>query len=275
MSERTCVETQTNLKTIIKEKIMKKVNNRLIVKTLNIASSKGFSVLAGINRPITPAHVTKLASSLEKMGVVRPVVVANIDFVSGTPTNYIIDGQHLYHALMRMGWDIPYKEIEIKDAVDLAEHLAFLNASSKSWTMKDYITVWANVNKDYVKLNKYFNTYDIELNQLADILMNNSCSAHSGGNWIISRIIKRGEFTIDDEKRAVYLLNCVTDSLKIIPRMDRQSNKLFIASFVNFINTSHSYNHAVFMKNLKNHREKFKLSTQDPEEFKKLLKSIL
>jgi hypothetical protein len=104
--------------------------------------------------------------------------------------------------------------------------------------------------------------------------MNNSCVAHSGGNNNISRIIKRGEFTIDDEKRAVYLLNCVTDSLKIIPRMDRLSNKLFIASFVNFINTCTNYDHAQFMASLKVHRDKFKLSTQDQDEFKKLLKSI-
>jgi hypothetical protein len=138
--------------------------------------------------------------------------------------------------------------------------------------MKDYITVWANVNKDYVKLNKYFNTYDIELNQLADVLMNNSCNANS--NNVISRVIKRGEFKIDDEKRSVYLLNCVTDALKIIPRMDRLSNKMFISSFVNFINTCVKYDHAQFMSSLKVHKDKFKLSTQDQEEFKKLLKSI-
>jgi hypothetical protein len=244
----------------------------LEIKTLKTTGSKGFSVLAGINRAIVPSHVTKLANSLEKMGVVRPVVVSTIDFVDGSKKTYIIDGQHLYHALMRMGWDIPYTEIVIKDSVDLAEHLALLNASSKSWSMRDYITVWANVNKDYVKLNKYFNTYDIELNQLADVLMNNSCNANS--NNVISRVIKRGEFTIDDEKRSVYLLNCVTDALKIIPRMDRLSNKMFISSFVNFINTCVKYDHAQFMSSLKVHKDKFKLSTQDQEEFKKLLKSI-
>jgi hypothetical protein len=243
---------------------MKKVKKGLTVKTLNITGSKGFSMLAGINRAVVPSHVTKLASSLEKMGVVRPVVVANIDFVNGTPTSYIIDGQHLYHALMRMGWDIPYTEITIKDSI----------ASSKSWSMRDYITVWANVNKDYVKLNKYFNTYDIELNQLADVLMNNSCAANTGGNMTISRTIKRGEFTIDDEKRSVYLLNCVTDALKIVPRVDRLSNKLFISSFINFINSCVNYDHAQFMASLKIHKDKFKLSTQDQDEFKKLLKSI-
>jgi hypothetical protein len=246
----------------------------LEIKTLKTTGNKGFSVLAGINRAIIPSHVTKLANSLEKMGVVRPVVVSTIDFVDGIKKTYIIDGQHLYHGLMRMGWDIPYTEIVIKDSVDLAEHLALLNASSKSWSMRDYITVWSNVNKDYVKLNKYFNTYDIELNQLAEILMNNSCVARVGGNHVISRNIKKGEFTIDDEKRSIYILNCVTDALKIIPRMDRLSNKLFIASYVSFINTCVKYDHAQFMSSLKVHKDKFKLSTQDQEEFKKLLKSI-
>ena len=158
----------------------------LEIKTLKITGTKGFSLLAGVNRPVIPQHVTKLAASIEAMGVIRPVVVARFDFLDGVMNTYIIDGQHLYHALMRMGWDIPYTEVVIKDNLDLAEHLALLNSSSKSWTMKDYITVWANVNKDYVKLNKYFNTYDIELMQLAEILMNNYCM-NSGFSSSISK----------------------------------------------------------------------------------------
>lgn len=245
----------------------------LEIKTLKTTGNKGFSVLAGINRTIVPSHVTKLANSLEKMGVVRPVVVATIDFVNGQKTVYIIDGQHLYHALIRMGWDIPYTEVVIKDNLDLAEHLALLNSSSKSWTMKDYITVWANVNKDYVKLNKYFNTYDIELMQLAEILMNNYC-LNSGFSSSIIKTIKKGNFKIENEKEAVTILNCVTDALKIVPRIDRISNKLFISSFVNFISSNANYDHKHFMSSLKLNKDKFKLSTQDPEEFKKLLKSI-
>lgn len=140
--------------------------------------------------------------------------------------------------------------------------------------MSDYITVWANVNRDYVKLNRYFNTYDIELSQLADMLMNGSCIANTGGNNTISGIIKRGEFKIDKEAEAVELLNCVTDSLKIIPRMDRMSNKMFISSYVNFMTASKAYDHKHFLVNLKINKDKFKIITHDPEEYKKLLKSI-
>ena len=273
MSVRTCV-IYLNVEHIKNVEHMKKLNKSLTVKTLSIRGSKGFSILAGINRPILPSQVTKLSSSVEMMGVVRPVVVANIDFINGEPTNYIIDGQHLYHALMRLGWDIPYTEVKIKDSVDLAEHLALLNSSSKSWTMKDYITVWANVNKDYIKLNKYFNTYDIELSQLADILMNNTCSSFQGGNHAVSRSIKKGEFKIEDEKVAVEILNRLTDALKIVPRMDRVSNKFFISSFVTFTNSCPNYDHDQYMASLRIHRDKFKVMTQDPDEFKKLLKSI-
>ena len=247
----------------------------LTLKTLKMSGNKGFALLAGVNRPIVPQQVTKLSTSLDKMGIVRPVVVSTITFIDGNKTTYIIDGQHLYHALMRLGWDVPYTEIDIKDNVDLAEHLALLNNSSKSWSMLDYITVWANVNKDYIKLNKFYNTYDVELCQLADMLMNNSCTFYSGGAGSISRVIKRGDFKIDDEKRAVFLLNCVTDALKIVKRMDRMSNKLFIATYVNFMNTTENYNHKQFMANLKLNKDKFVTITQDPEEYKKLLKSII
>jgi hypothetical protein len=248
---------------------------KLIIKELKNSGSKGFSLLAGINRGVIPNHVTKMATSLEKMGPVRPIVVAVLSFVTGAPVAYIIDGQHLYHALMRLGWDIPYTEIEINDAVELAEHLAMLNNSSKSWAMVDYINVWAHVNKDYIKLNQYYNTYDIELSQLADLLMNGSCLANIGGNNTISGIIKRGEFKIDDEQKSVFLMNCITDSLKIVPRMDRMSNKLFISSYVNFINSVGNYDHKQFLVNLKLNKDKFKLATQDPEQYNKLLKQIM
>lgn len=245
----------------------------LTIKTLKMSGSKGFALLAGVNRPIIPNHVTKLSSSLDKMGVVRPVVVSTFSFIDGNKTTYIIDGQHLYHALMRLGWDVPYVEIEIKDDISLAEHLALLNSSSKSWSMKDYILVWSGIQKDYVKLSKYFNTYDIELSQIAQILMDNSCASNLGGSRI-SSVIKKGEFCIDDEKRGVMLLNYVTDALKIVKRMDRMSNRLFIASYVNFINTYDRYDHKQFLANLKLNKDKFKIITQDPEEYKKLLKSI-
>jgi len=243
-------------------------------KTLKGNGTKGLQFLAGINRSIIPSHVTSMSTSLEKMGIIRPVVVSEISFLTGTPTNYIIDGQHLYMGLIRLGWDVPYTEIEIKNPVDLAEHLALLNNSSKSWSLKDYIQVWSNIRKDYVILNQYHTTYDVELSQVAQLLMDGECSYAQGGNSV-TRLIKRGDFKVKDEQRGKYLLDCITDALKIIGRMDRGSNKLFISSYVSLINAHPNYLHTKYMTNLKRNKDKFKLATLDPEEYKKLLNSIL
>jgi hypothetical protein len=104
--------------------------------------------------------------------------------------------------------------------------------------------------------------------------MNNTCNGTVGGSHV-STCIKKGEFAINDEKTAVFLLNCVTDALKLVKRMDRMSNRMFIATYVNFMNTTENYNHKQFMANLKLNKDKFVAITQDPEEYKKLLKSII
>ncbi len=105
-------------------------------------------------------------------------------------------------------------------------------------------------------------------------LVEGSCKYTQGGS-VVSRIIKRGDFVINDEPLAVFLLNCVTDALKVVGRMDRASNKLFISSFISLVNNTPNYVHSNFMTNLKANKDKFRLATLDPEEYKKLLKSIL
>lgn len=239
----------------------------------NDASRKSFSLLAGINRPVNPSHVTKLAKSVDKMGIIRPVVVAKIAFVTGKLTTYIIDGQHLYHALIRNEKDIPYVEIEVKDEKDLVEKIALLNASSKSWTMVDYMTAWSAVHDDYKKLFKYYNTYDLDLSQLATIL-HSGMGATSGG--VASKVIKDGSFRIKNEQERIKVLNCITDVLKKVPRMDRMSNRMFIYSYVQFYNTNQSkYNHSQFLNWMEKNKAKLILVTQDTEQIVKLLEKSI
>lgn len=142
--------------------------------------------------------------------------------------------------------------------------------------MKDYLLVWSHKKEDYIKLSKYYNTYDIELVQLSEILMESTAvqTKNQGGNEY-SKHIKEGTFKIGNEDKAIMLLNCVTDALKIVPRMYRSANKFFIGSYVNFINNTVDYDHIKFLSNLKKNKEKFVLATQDPEELKKLLKTLL
>lgn len=228
------------------------------IKWLSDSSRAKLNYLAGINRPINPSHVTTLAKSLARMGCVQPVVTAELDFVSGKKELYIIDGQHKFNALMRLGRNIPYVIIKVKDKKDLVQHLALLNASSKSWSMQDYVRAWSSLSEDYVKLNQYFERFDIEVRTIASIL--------SGlkDNGKVGNKIKNGEFKIIDETKNVQKLSYITDTLKVVPRMNRFENRYFINEYLNFLASKGcEYNHVTFLKYLQKNKEKFILATQE------------
>jgi len=227
-------------------------------QTLKKNSKQSFSYLAGINRPINPAQVTKLAQSVTKMGIIRPVVVAYIAFIDGIKKLYIIDGQHLFNALIRNNMDIPYVVIDVKDKKDLVEKIALLNASSKNWSMLDYIIAWASLSNDYVKLNHYYQVYDIDLTTLATILLGNSVDGSGTVNTI-----KNGKFKIVDEKFNVSILDNVTDLLKVIPRVERNNNRYATREYIKFLRTTKNYNHKKFIDNLKKNKKEFILATQE------------
>lgn len=218
-------------------------------------SKQSFSYLAGINRPINPAQVTKLAQSVNKMGIIRPVVIAYISFIDGIKKPYIIDGQHLFNALIRNNMDIPYVTIDVKDKKDLVEKIALLNASSKNWALVDYITAWASLSPDYVKLNHYYQVYDLDLSTIASVLQ--SSIVHSD----INKKVKNGSFTIVSEKQNVQILDYITDMLKIISRLNRFENRYVCNEFIKFIRSCKDYNHDKFIKNLAKNKEQFAMAT--------------
>lgn len=222
-------------------------------------SKQAFCYLAGINRPINPAQVTKLAQSVNNMGIIRPIVVAELSFIDGRKKTYIVDGQHLFNALIRNNMDIPYIKVDVKDKKELVEKIALLNASSKNWSISDYVTAWASLSNDYVKLNHYYQVYDLELGVMSSILSNTNNGF--GGNS--SNKIKRGEFIIINEKENVQILDYVTDMLKIVPRMNRFENKYACVEYVKFLRTAKLYNHKKFITNLAKNKKQFILATQE------------
>jgi hypothetical protein len=239
------------------------------IKWLGQNAKSSFHYLAGINRAIYPAQVTKIAESLEKMGVVRAVIVAELSFITGKKTKYIIDGQHLFNALIRMGWDIPYVTIQIKDKQELVETIALLNASSKTWSLLDYITAWGSLVPDYIKLNHYFQVYDIDMGVISSVL---SGTSTDGGN--INKKIKKGEFRIINEKENVEILDRLTDVLKVVPRMNRVENRYLCREYIKFVRSTKSYNHTIFIEKLKKNKKQFVLATQEDGKLYELFSKI-
>ena len=245
------------------------------IQTLKAGAKKGFYFLAGINRAVSPGHVTKLAKSVERMGIIRPVVVAEIAFITGVKRTYIVDGQHLYNACLRMNIDIPYTVILIKNQEELIEMIALLNASSKSWMLLDYITAWSSIKDDYKKLNKYFEIYDFELAVLANVLMDKNIT-NDGGNSGAGITIKKGTFKIYDEVGAKKKLDYLTDVLKIIPRMNRVENKYACSEYLNFLSKVGSkYDHSKFLAKLLKIKDSFVFATQEPGALETTFKQLL
>jgi len=242
------------------------------IQILKKTSKKGFSLLAGINRPVNPSQVTKLAESVKKLGILRPVVVSDISFLTGKSQRYIIDGQHLFHALIRNNMDIPYIKVDIKDKKELVESIALLNASSKNWALIDYVTSWSSIYDDYKKLINYYKIYDFELGDLSAILSNKTvCSTGSAS----IKSVKKGEFKISNEKENVNILDYLTEVLEILPRMNRFENKYLVREYVSFVRNTRKYNHTIFKKNLEINKKKFVLSTQENGKLSEMFKKLI
>lgn len=239
------------------------------IKWIDEKSKVKFHYLAGINRPIYPAQVTKLAKSLNEMGCLRPVVVSEISFITGKPNLYIIDGQHLFNALLRNNVPIPYVIIKTEDKKDLIENIALLNASSKTWSMQDYVTAWSSLIEDYVKLNHYFQVYDIEMSIIAAILTeSHPTSGH------ISKRLKDGSFRIVNEQENIKVLDQLTDVLNVAPRMNRFENKYLCSEYVRFVKNANGYNHEKFLQNLTKNKKQLVVATQEEGKLVELFNRI-
>ena len=157
---------------------------------VNLAADYSKFAVLPMNRGIDSKHVQKMIASIRKMGVLRCVITTTTDIIDGVKKRYIIDGQHLATALEREGKPIPYIDITVESEKDLIEKMAYLNNSSKSWDLMNYINAWKMIQPDYMKLFKWKNMYDIEITMLAAIGVNNAGFRSS------SQSIKTGDFKI-------------------------------------------------------------------------------
>ena len=224
------------------------------LKVKNTTSYSKFSVLP-MNREIDSKHVQKMIASIRKMGVLRCVIACTTNIIEGALKTYIIDGQHLATALEREGQPIPYVEIEIASEADLIEKMAYLNNSSKSWDLMNYINAWKMIQPDYMKLFKWKNMYDIEITMLAAIGVNNAGFRSS------SQSIKTGDFKITNPN-AEDMCKAFNDIFLKIGMSERSVKFQFLTAFLQAYG---SYNHEKVIANLDKHLKTVKLMMNGDE----------
>jgi hypothetical protein len=223
----------------------------IIGKQLKIKHVTEYSRFATLpmNRGVDSKHVQKMISSIRKMGVLRCVITCTTDIIEGIMKTYIIDGQHLAMALEREGQPIPYIDVEIESEEDLIMKMAYLNNSSKSWDLMNYINAWKMIRPDYMKLFKWKNLYDIEVTMLAMIGVNNAAIKQG------TQVVKTGDFTITNP-RAEEMCKAFNDIFLKIGMSDRAVKFQFLTAFMQAYG---KYDHEKMLANLDKHMKTVKL----------------
>lgn len=219
--------------------------SKMDIKVFKYNTSQKFEILAGINRPIKPKHVQEMAKSVKELGCIRPVLVSKIKFIDGVEKLYIIDGQHLFHALLKLELDIPTLEVEVVDMRDLIHTISVLNNTSAPWGLEDYVKAWGNLgdNKDYRTLQEVKKRFGMTYTLLA---MAMNTELESAG---LLRHIKKGNFTIDNEKLGREILIEISEVKKYIPKGYQSALKVLMAAFIKFYKDNRAiYNQARMIK---------------------------
>lgn len=231
-------------------------------------SNVAFHLLNGINRPIIPSHVTKIVNSIQRMGVVRPVVTVVTSCIDNIRRRYVLDGQHLITALQRLGMDIPYVTLQSESLQEIVEWIALLNASSRSWTLIDYIVSWKALpeKEDYRILFKAIQTNDLTPNLTAICY-----GVHDSKD--VSKAIKKGEYSIINKKKGDEILKNVSDIFGVL--RGRHNNRAvihdFVSTYVKWRYSISNYKHEQFLEYVNNNHDKFLLLVATPEQTSKIL----
>lgn len=110
------------------------------------------------NRITTKSHNKTMYNSVEALRkVLRPLVVVLLN-----GKYYIVDGQHLYHALIKFGLPIEFYLIEVKTETELIKIMRQMNSSARRWGIQQFVKV--NTSSDrrknaYDKLQMFTDSY--------------------------------------------------------------------------------------------------------------------
>lgn len=233
-------------------------------------SNLAFHFLTGINRNVIPHHVTKISNSVQTMGVTRSVVTVLTSCIDGVKRRYIIDGQHLFTALCRLGIDVPYITLHLNTKEEIVEAIALQNSSSKSWETINYIEAWKSLDgkEDYQVIYNAYITHDLPIHLIAYCYSNKQTND-------ISTLLKKGNFKVINKPKGDAVLKDFADLFQVIKnRATRFDVRTFAMAYVNWRYSIDKYNHKEFLEYIKKNLEEFKKIASTKESTQKVLEQF-
>lgn len=208
--------------------------------------------LEGVNREVNPYTVAGLVESITRIGMtIRPVILADLQFEGlRKPGWYIIDGQNLFTALIKMKQDIPFEIMECPTMHDVIREMTAVNSTSRRWTLDNYITAWANVSDDYRLLIKAQHRFKLPSGKpLPMYMIGFAYSLESRTVW--QQLIMEGKFVISDLDNGNKILTYLVDLVPMLPKGHLELEREFTMSFSTmYYKTIGTYDHDKFIKHM-------------------------
>lgn len=205
-----------------------------------------------VNRIAIDPNVEKLCESVKRKGILRDILVSQVSLKGGPIKTYILDGNHLYVALIKLGMDIPIRYVCVKDEKEFIDTMSFFNSSSKSWIIENYVKAYGTINSDY----KLLGIFKKEYQYLGyPIIINTLIHGNPKGK---SYNVKKGTFEIGNKSQAKVRLKYVDDYFGIIGVNSHIGTKKYhLGEFLKYLDLKGvEYQHEIFMKYVANNVNK-------------------
>ena len=158
------------------------------MQILKTSDYKLFKQLPG-NREINRENVSNIVESIKQNNKLHlhPIVV--------NENMYIIDGQHRLVAALKLNVPIYYVIASGNDEIDAYEHIMSANINQKSWSIEDYLHLYAikDNNEDYKQFIAMMSKLKLRARALIGLVF-------GGNTGHIVESMKTGKFKMPQEK---------------------------------------------------------------------------
>jgi hypothetical protein len=203
------------------------------VTKLEISSNYDLMKRFNFNRDVDEKRCGKLAALIKKYGFICPIII--------TSDNYIIDGQHRYYAAKIAKKEYTYIVLNYnhEDTELLATLISSMNATAKTWPIRQYFKMWCDLEKkEFLNTKDLLEDYDFLIDEFLNIFRG------------VSKFVRTGDLKLSDNMK---------DELKKISQfaaeiynvdnniMNLKKNKRFRSALFDLLKHN-LYNHNRFMK---------------------------
>jgi hypothetical protein len=196
-------------------------------------------------------HVAKIIASMEKHGNLSVGLVAEV-IENGKQVFYILDGQHRFEAVKKLGLPFDFKIVKLKSIENVVETISVINNSAKSWGTVDFLDSFvADGRTPYIKFDEILKGYTYE--KVTQYKNSSKTTVKTLGIEPLQKLFgisasqfKKGTMDFEGNKEDITLVEQVIEIINFIP-----NNAQCLRSIAKVMRME-EYNHKVMSEVIKN-----------------------